>query len=518
MKHAGIICIFIVLNLQALGQWAEYPVLTDNQQLTVAWTPGSQVEKVRLRTSNSDQPWRIISLNSATDNTYPIRGLKNFKSYELQLGTQGDQWSNSIHARPRGSEYPAGLHAGGQINAITRVADGVVLIGGDAGSFHRSIDGGETWYPSFKGIVSSPAGWKIASLAFDPVSEIIYSLAGKRNIGYFYASTDNGISWNLRARGSELSVNANTDNYPRPVGKLIAIDTVHTGHVYLGCRNGIKKTTNGGDSWGKLALEGQEIRCLILSGDYLYAAVRGTGLCRIASSGEVTVFNGTNAPTMPEELFCLDENLYVAAHSKGILRLERFASAEAKATWTDLKIGTSGYWSAIHGYKKENQHIIYVGNSHGVKELSEGRHTTLMKCINAQAPSDFNWINISSADNIIVNKQIAAGNGETYWRVDLSKTENFFPGWVEMKRLDGNVFAIDQIMVDTAKPNKVHVVGQMGLWRTLDGGKSWNPPVIGLGLATHNCAAVNYSRPGDLYVGDTDNGLWISRDHGESLA
>jgi hypothetical protein len=58
----------------------------------------------------------------------------------------------------------------------------------------------------------------------------------------------------------------------------------------------------------------------------------------------------------------------------------------------------------------------------------------------------------------------------------------------------------------------------MGIWRTLDGGKTWEPACIGVGAAILKCVAVDPNHPGYVYVGDTDNGMWISHDHGESVA
>ncbi len=500
------------------GQWAEIPVVPGDGKLTVLWQPQFDVEKVRMRISESADAWNEIPVTGGEENSYTIGGLENFRSFEIQLGSGGDQWSNAYHARPRGKQYPSGLHAGGQINSVVRAANGVMLIGGDVGCIHRSVDGGVTWYHSFNGIVSSPAGWRVSSMEYDPVSGEIYMFGGKTDVGYFYASEDNGISWNLRASGAILAVDGNTGNYPRPVGRLIAVDPGQPGHIYLAGYKGVRYSSNGGLTWNSLAFNGQEVRCLLLSGEYLYAAVRGIGVCRISKAGDVTVYDGPDAPLTPEELLILGGNLYAATHDEGILRLQGLESASADATWTDLEVGTTGRWSAIDGIILDGNHILYVGNSHGTTELAGGRHTTLMKCMNAQSDTEFNWINVSSAEDVDVSKIIAAGNGETYWRVDINKTENFYSAWELEKRLDGHVFAIDQIMVDPEDPDWVLVVGQMGLWRTLDAGSSWNPPVIGLGLAVHNCAAVNYSRPGHLYVGDTDNGLWVSHDYGESLA
>ncbi|MCX6636488.1 MAG: fibronectin type III domain-containing protein [Acidobacteria bacterium] len=479
--------------------------------------------ELRYRASNSSDGWVSIKNLGAALTAYTVTGLENLKSYEFQIGAANGAgaaaWSTTIHARPRGTSHPSGLHGGGQINAIVKAAGGTMVAGGDVAGFQRSLDGGETWFQSSRGVVQGTGTRAVASLAYHRASGTIYAVSGGRSNGNFLKSADNGARWVLLSSGEELAVEANSSDYPRRVGRLIAVDPANAKTIYLGTLAGIGKSTDGGVTWAALALTGDIVRSLIIDNGLLYAAIEGKGVYRCTPSGAATPLHDSGAPNRPEEIVALRGTLYVAANTAGILRLKNAATAAPGAAWANLEVGSKkAAWCAIDGYVSGDNDVLVAGNAHPDEIETSRRYTTLMKCANAQAASGFKWTNISSAETAKVDTMLAAGNGETYWRVDPAKGEGAARAWAAAKRLDGPVFAIDQILIDPDRPNKIHVAGQMGIWRTLDGGMTWQPAVLGLGAAVHNAVAVDPNHAGWVYVGDTDNGLWVSHDHAESAA
>ena len=505
--------------------WSDPATVPGNNQLTLDWlAAGGGVTGycLRYRTSNSSEKWTEVANLPVSSTTYTVKDLTNLRSYEFQVGAmQADgaaAWNDKFHARPRGPQHPSGLHAGGQVDAVIKAGDGIMVVGTDVGGFQRSLDGGETWFQSSRGVPRTLYSRAIGSLAYHSASGTLYGISGTAVGGLwngnFFRSTDNGATWEMRYTGPAIAIEGNGGN-PRPVGKLIAVDPSNVNTVYVGSYDGVKKSTDGGATWTVFALDGKVIRALVLDDGFLSAAAQGAGVCRLNAKGELTLFNGDGASRKPEEILPLEGNLYVAANTDGIIRLENPSTAAAGAAWTNLGVGSAkAKWCAIDGYLSKSGHVIVVGNA-GPDKLPNGRCTTVMKCLNAQAPSGFNWINISSADTTTVKITLAAGNGETYWRVDPAK--GLSAAWAEQKRLDGPGFGIDQIFIDPNNTDKIHIVGQMGIWRTLDGGTAWEPADLGLSNAVHNCVAVDPRNPGHVYVGDTDNGLWVSHDHAETI-
>ena len=205
--------------------------------------------QLRLLRSRSGPFAKSITLNVVILSTYTVVGLANLKSYEFQVGfadAAGNvAWSTKVHGRPRGNSHPSGLHGGGQVNAIIRAAGGTMVAGGDVSGFQRSIDGGETWFQSSRGVVQGSGSRAVASLVYDPASDTIYGVSGGRSNGNFRKSTDNGSTWVLLSSGAQLAVEANSTDYPRRVGRLIAVDPDKPGTIYLGTLTGIKKSSDG---------------------------------------------------------------------------------------------------------------------------------------------------------------------------------------------------------------------------------------------------------------------------------
>ncbi|MCX7014460.1 MAG: fibronectin type III domain-containing protein [Candidatus Sumerlaeota bacterium] len=505
--------------------WGDPATEPGDLQMTLNWlaASGDPISyQVRYRTSNSAEPYTTITDLPLSPTTYTATGLENHHSYAFEVGAangSGTTWSAVRHDRPHGISHPSGLHAGGQVDGIVRVSDTILVANADVAGIQRSVDGGETWYQSSLGIPQDTGARAVASATYHSGSGTLYAAAGNDTQGNFYKSTDTGVTWSRVHYGADITVQATGTVYPRSVGKLIAVDPADVNTVYLGTLTGIKKSTNGGQNWSTLALSGVVIRGLVLDGGFLFAAAEGVGVYRVTPAGAATQFTGGANPTNPEEILPLGGSLYVAANTGGIRRLENASAAAADTAWTNLNIGTTtAKWCAIDGYINGSSHILVVGNCAPEERGSSGRYTTVMKCTNAEAASGFNWVNISSAATTTVDIALAAGNGETWWRCDPAKGVGCAASWSKEKRLDGTQFGIDQILINPADTNTIHVVGQMGMWRTKDGGAAWQPAVIGAGLAVHNSVAVDPNHPGYVYVGDTDNGLWCSFDHARSVA
>lgn len=524
------LAIFSTASLHAAAAaptWAATPATPGDTTMLLDWNAasGAATYRVRYRTSESPEAFTAIIGLPLTSTSYTVTGIANQKSYEFQVGSADSAnvvtWGALHHARPRASLHTSGLHAGGQVNGIVRAAPGFMVAATDVGGFQRSIDGGVTWRQASVGIHIDNGTHAAAAVSYHAGSGTLYGLSGGGS-GFFYKSTDNGTTWVHQYTGNDIRADANSADYPRDVGRLIAIEPGNANTVYIAtAANGVRKSTNGGTSWTALTsvLNGQLVNGVALDGGFLYAAVAGIGVYRCPTGGGApTLFNGTSAPTNPEEILVLGGRLYVASNTAGIRRLNSAATAGASTAWTNLNVGGgTAAWCAIDGYISGTNHVIVVGNSNA-EPLPTGRYTTVKKCTNAQAASGFTWTDISSATTTTVDIAMAAGNGETYWRTDATKGLGLGAGWGPDKRIDGSSFNVDQIQIDPDNTNKIHVVGQMGMWRTLNGGTSWQPAVVGLSNAVVNTIATDPINPGRVYVGDTDNGLWISDDYAESVS
>jgi hypothetical protein len=73
---------------------------------------------------------------------------------------------------------------------------------------------------------------------------------------------------------------------------------------------------------------------------------------------------------------------------------------------------------------------------------------------------------------------------------------------------------LSQIIVDPTNENIVYVVAETGIYRTMDGGKSWSLLDLGFDeLDGIDSIAINQNDPAQIFVG-TVEGLYMSHDHG----
>jgi photosystem II stability/assembly factor-like uncharacterized protein len=156
-----------------------------------------------------------------------------------------------------------------------------LILGGPESGLHRSMDGGETWTKSQRGLPSSELGR--IGLAMSPVNpDVVYAILEATNDrSGFYRSQNNGISW------QRMSDRATSSNYYqeifadpvnvdrvyvmdvrnwisddggrnfRPVGEqnkhvdshALWIDPNDTDHLLIGCDGGLYESFDGGQTY-----------------------------------------------------------------------------------------------------------------------------------------------------------------------------------------------------------------------------------------------------------------------------
>ena len=140
-----------------------------------------------------------------------------------------------------------GLHS----DCITRalVADSrhpeVIYAGTDMG-LYQSEDSGEHWH-----LLDTPmSGSVVWNVAIDPTDpKIMFAGTGTPSKPGIFRSTDAGTSW--QHRPMEIAESCPAVGVPRPTG--IAIDPTDHRSVWVGWEvDGVRHSTDGGDSWTKI--------------------------------------------------------------------------------------------------------------------------------------------------------------------------------------------------------------------------------------------------------------------------
>ncbi len=117
----------------------------------------------------------------------------------------------------------------------------VIYVGMEHAGIYKSINGGQSWFPSHEGLASS----QVQELALNPQNpQILYAFTFPDQI---YRTTDGGQSWSLALDNSEnhLIQDFNSISFSR---RLI-LDPGNGRHLLLIDRSGWYESTDGGESW-----------------------------------------------------------------------------------------------------------------------------------------------------------------------------------------------------------------------------------------------------------------------------
>jgi hypothetical protein len=454
--------------------------------------------------------------------------------------------------------YFQGLHVdGAEMTNIVALdpTNQELILGGDVEGAWRSADFGDHWQISQDGIYGS--AWRYnAAVAWSqpgggqPAMEpgAVYACAGKHANanppdGGFMASTDGGVTWQMRAPGTEysflvfqanstdpalLSSDGVNDAAERTAGNLIAQDPVN-GYMYVATYNqGIARSSKStppiGTKWVQIGLTSGNnnyyARALAINpGNYteLWAGFwdsDGTGqyggvwYCADAPNaantnwqnywtqlpnpnGPETGGNWSNSNTVAD-LKLIGGYLYAACPTKGIFRYD--ISKGTTGTWQSLNGGATGksgwflvssaqgqLWTGLDGYvDSAGNHQIFAACANGVQETPVGSPTP--------NPNVTNLVQITITSSGTIS--YADLTGPSNINLNTVPPDNQ-PWWHYVdgfnasyqNYLGGSIFGNAHVLVNPATIDtgdlQIFVTGSGGFFRTKDSGQNWEVAVNG---------------------------------------
>ena len=348
-----------------------------------------------------------------------------------------------------------GLPTTGQTQAILfdpASPERMVVLNSDAGPF-RSDNGGSTWTAISDGL---PEGDFFYDLAIDPSDGSRLYLTSSFGV---YRSVDGGDTWAVVS-----------DGLPSPSVLALAIDPATPTTVYASTSGGLARSRDGGDTWAPL----------------------GPG------APNRNVFHLEVDPHDPRALY--------AGSSDGLFR-----STDGGDTWSQLS-GLGGLGVQALAVDPSPAGRLWVGTLRGVLSSLDRGQT---------------WLGSSRGlDNTVVwalaavprpgGSEVLAWNGPLFeTRRSLHRSTDRGNSWVErqFENLDGD---FDGMIYDPTDPRVLYAAGFEGVFKSRDGGSSWSLvgdfPALPIALAP--------SDPGTLYAGarglDPEAPIFKSVDGGET--
>lgn len=378
---------------------------------------------------------------------------------------------------PRGQTYGSGpgstTTVAGRVAAIA-VDPGDpahILIGAAAGGVWQTRDGGRTWTPR----TDDQPTLSIGALAFDPSHPAtVYAGTGEANSAYYHlgqgilASHDGGTTWALIAR----QVFADIGFY------RIVVDPRDGRRLFVATTGGAAVSPDGGTRWGllypgetwdvSLAYPGDEPEILLATPDGLLVWTGGGNLDRIPIPfpwlpGAPQRMAVTHVPSDPGQAFVFaadDRRAYLwhRAAADGPFRAVALSAFPIPPYVDDILDVDQAFYDWYVAVPPGSADVVYLG----AKELVKGERT-----------------------------------GATWQWSDISSREEH-----------GDSIHPDQhaMAFDPRNPSIVYAGNDGGIFRSPDGGASWQSLNAGLAISEVEYLAQRPDEPDWLLAGLQDNG------------
>jgi hypothetical protein len=382
---------------------------------------------------------------------------------------------------------------------------GVIVAGGDIEGFFLTQDYGDHWRIVNNGIYQQY--WHQCACIVWSVTESNTLYAGVGNAGAsggFLVSTNGGWSWSLRSATPQFAGNhaaspLPSGGQPRSTGNLIAQGG---GNIFVATYSqGVYISGDNGNTWTNIGLSGGSYyaRSLAIdpaSSSTLYVAMYNSNIWKTtnATAATPTWTQLTGAPSIVEELKIVGTYLYAACGTSGIYR-----STDGGTTWTSLNGSfintTQSQWLSIDGYVSGSSHVIIVGCYNGVKPGSGGYRNIAQLTINSVGAVTYTDLSTTIA-NISLS---IPPEGRSFWE---STNDSGYQNW-----LGGSSYTAGYVLIDPTDTNRIFVTGDEGMFRSYDGGNTWQIAVNGMALMDARGIVVDPANSSRVFFGSSD---WTS--------
>ena len=368
-------------------------------------------------------------------------------------------------------------------------SDSTFFVGTEKGGIFQTVDGGI----SFKEVNEGISDQSIMSLAMSPDYGTDSTLFASTWQEGFFHSNDGGNTWQKSSRG--LTKTSQADEYKEPHFRDLKISPTFSQDktIFLAGFDGLFKSTNGGRVWREIDTANAVaivIRSLALSPDYLN-----------------------------------DSTVAITTHYRGA-----YISHDQGVTWTAINKGLATrdvhikhnriglLYNIVFSPNYRSDKTIFSGTwGHFLRSTDGGKHWNKIPLTHKSG-----WLDKSKGVRLSDFSRIAVAPDNTiYLGMVLGGILRSTDGG-ENFSVVGNVgHQVSSLVIspDFSSDKTLYAGGSSGLYKTVNGGSTWQPASNGITWMKKNrielAISPNYQVDKTVFAG-TKNGLFETKDGGES--
>jgi len=206
---------------------------------------------------------------------------------------------------------------------------------------------------------------------------------------------------------------------------------------------------------------------------------------------------------LPEGLAVLSSgNVYAAVGENGIIKYNG-------STWSPVNVGLDTgnnlrQWTAVTGYVYNNTDIVYIGLNNLGGNAAGANYSSIWRSVNG-GTSWTSLVDVASnvSDHIL-------GQSYNWWY----RINGFQQGG--LGRTNAVVSSIDVALgtlPESVTDDIIYVSGRGGIWKSEDGGATWNPAVHNMQATANNGVTVNPNNPTQVVLANTDYVMLETSNH-----